>query len=221
MYSLTVMAAHDYTRRAIDELLSIDDIGMLSNGHSYADTVNLHKLVEGFLVEAVIKTYNQTPSAAMEGVFGEEGRDFSLSLNDGVVTIVMNVPVFRILSARCGDSEHTLGELIPENSAEGRKQLNKYIRGTYDDPRLVLLEKWNGDNMPRMKYYTTREEDVDDVSFDIEYLPYPELTEGYVLIAPQTKYAVLNNVVALVLDSYRETELADRFRNKSKELLEG
>jgi hypothetical protein len=40
-------------------------------------------------------------------------------------------------------------------------------------------------------------------------------------IPPQIEYAVLNNIVALVLDSYRETELADRFRNKSKELLEG
>lgn len=221
MYSLTVMAAHDYTRRAIDELLSIDDIGMLSNGHSSADTINLHKLVEGFLVEAVIKTYNQTPSAAMEGVFGEEGRDFSLSLNDRVVTIAMNVPVFRILSIKCSDSDYTVGELVAENSAEGRKQLNKYIRGTYDDPRLVLQEKWNGDNMPTMKYYSTREADANDISFDVEYLPYPKLVEGVVQIPPQIEYAVLNNIVALVLDSYRETELADRFRNKSKELLEG
>lgn len=217
MYPLTVKAAHAYTRRAIDELTSTEEIGMLIE----PDSVNLHRLVEGFLVEAVVKTHTMAPTLALEGEDAKQDEDYSVELEDGVVTISMLTPILRVLSVKCSDSDYILSDLIPENSAEGRKQLNKFVRGTYDDPRLVLLKKGNGDHKPRMKYYTTTETDVENVSFDIEYIPYPELVEGVVMIAPRMEYAVLNQIVAMVLDSYRESELADRFRAKAKEYMEG
>ena len=210
MYPLTV-------RRAIDELTSTEEIGMLIE----PDSVNLHRLVEGFLVEAVVKTHTMAPTLALEGEDAKQDEDYSVELEDGVVTISMLTPILRVLSVKCSDSDYILSDLIPENSAEGRKQLNKFVRGTYDDPRLVLLKKGNGDHKPRMKYYTTTETDVENVSFDIEYIPYPELVEGVVMIAPRMEYAVLNQIVAMVLDSYRESELADRFRAKAKEYMEG
>lgn len=217
MYPLTVKAAHAYARRAIDELTSTEEIGMLIE----PDSVNLHRLVEGFLVEAVVKTHTMAPTLALEGEDAKQDEDYSVELEDGVVTISMLTPILRVLSVKCSDSDYILSDLIPENSAEGRKQLNKFVRGTYDDPRLVLLKKGNGDHKPRMKYYTTTETDVENVSFDIEYIPYPELVEGVVMIAPRMEYAVLNQIVAMVLDSYRESELADRFRAKAKEYMEG
>lgn len=217
MYPLTVKAAHAYTRRAIDELTSTEEIGMLIE----PDSVNLHRLVEGFLVEAVVKTHTMAPTLALEGEDAKQDEDYSVELEDGVVTISMLTPILRVLSVKCSDSDCILSDLIPENSAEGRKQLNKFVRGTYDDPRLVLLKKGNGDHKPRMKYYTTTETDVENVSFDIEHIPYPELVEGVVMIAPRMEYAVLNQIVAMVLDSYRESELADRFRAKAKEYMEG
>lgn len=221
MYQLTVMAAHAYARRALDELVSVEDTNMLTSNLTSADPVSLRKLVEGFMVEAVLKTYASAPAIILDGAWGQEGEDYTLELNNGVVTISMETPVYRILSVKCSDSDYVLGDMIPENSAEGRKQLNAYIRGTYDDPRLVLLERWNGDNKPRMKYYSTTETDVKKVGFEIEFLPYPELVESVVEIAPRTEYAVLNQIVALVLDSFREPDLADRFRAKAKEHLEG
>ena len=217
MYPLTVKAAYAYVRRAIDELTSTEEIGMLIE----PDSVDLHRLVEGYLVEAVIKTHSLASTLALEGDNARQDEDYSIELEGGVVTISMLTPVLKVLSVKCSDSEYILSDLIPENSAEGRKQLNKYVRGTFDDPRLVLLKKVNGDHMPIMKYYTTTKKDVEEVSFDIEFIPYPSLDEGVVMIAPRMEYAVLNQVVAMVLDSYKESDWAERFRAKSKEYIEG
>lgn len=217
MFPLTVKGALAYVRKAIDELTSVEDIGMLVS----PDAVNLHRLVEGCMVEAVLKTYAQAPAESMEGVMAEEESDYKLiGLKDGVVTISFETPIARMLSLRCVDSEIIVSDLVPENSAEARKQLNKYVRGTFDDPRVVLQKVWNGDNMPILKYYTTTKEGLDEVSFDIEVLPYPALVEGVVQIAARMEFPVLNNIVALVLDSYAQTELADRFRAKAKEYME-
>lgn len=217
MFPLTVKGALAYVRKAIDELTSVEDIGMLVS----PDAVNLHRLVEGCMVEAVLKTYAQAPAESMEGVVAEEESDYKLiGLKDGVVTISFETPIVRMLSLRCVDSEIIVSDLVPENSAEARKQLNKYVRGTFDDPRVVLQKVWNGDNMPILKYYTTTKEGLDEVSFDIEVLPYPALVEGVVQIAARMEFPVLNNIVALVLDSYAQTELADRFRAKAKEYME-
>lgn len=217
MFPLTVKGALAYVRKAIDELTSVEDIGMLVS----PDAVNLHRLVEGCMVEAVLKTYAQAPAESMEGVVAEEESDYKLiGLKDGVVTISFETPIARMLSLRCVDSEIIVSDLVPENSAEARKQLNKYVRGTFDDPRVVLQKVWNGDNMPILKYYTTTKEGLDEVSFDIEVLPYPALVEGVVQIASRMEFPVLNNIVALVLDAYKETELADRYRAKAKEYLE-
>jgi hypothetical protein len=217
MYPLTVKGALAYVRKAIDELTSVEDIGMLVS----PDAVNLHKIVEASMVEAVLKTYEMAPAESMEGVVAEEESDYKLiRLKDGVVTISFETPIARMLSLRCVDSEIIVSDLVPENSAEARKQLNKYVRGTFDDPRVVLQKVWNGDNMPILKYYTTTKDSLDDTSFDIEILPYPTLTEGVVQIAARMEFPVLNNIVALVLDSYAQTEIADRFRAKAKEYLE-
>lgn len=217
MYPLTVKGAFAYVRRAIDELTSVEEIGMLIS----PDAINLHRLVEGCMVEAVLKTYAQAPTESLEGVTAEAESDYALiDLKDGVVTIAFETPIARMLSLRCVDSEIIISDLIPENSAEARKQLNKYVRGTYDDPRVVLQKVWNGDNKPMLKYYTTTKTNLDEVQFDIEILPYPILEEGVVQIASRMEFPVLNNIVALVLDAYKETELADRYRAKAKEYLE-
>ena len=216
MFQLTVKAALAYVRRAIDELTSAEEIGHLTE----PDAIDLHRLVEGAMVEAVVKAYTLAPALSLEGESATESKDYTLELKDGVVTITMLTPTSRVLSVKCADSEVVLSDLIPENSAEGRKQLNKYVRGTYDDPRLVLLKKWNGDHMPRMKYYTTTLAE-EELSFDIEFLPYPSLEEGVVKVASRLEYAVLNFIVASVLDSFRELDAAERYRVKAKEYMEG
>jgi hypothetical protein len=215
MYQLSVDAALAHVRKAIDELISAEDIGLLME----PDALNLHKLVAGHMVEAVMNVYSIAPTLLLNGKKAEEGEEFTLSFNEGVATIQMNVPTAKVLALKCSDSEYILSDLIPENSAEGRKQLNEYARGTYDDPRLVLQQVWAGDFLPILKYYSIKDKDSEDVSFDIEYLPYPIMEGGIVEIPQRVEYAVLNTIVAHDLDSYKEFEIADRFRAKAKDSL--
>lgn len=216
MYLLTDIAAIDYVRRALDELSSVEEVGMLPE----PDAIDLRRLVKGFMVEAVVKAYAAAPLHALEGRTAEKGADYTLELNDGVVTIAMKVPTARVLSVKCMDSDYTVSDMVPEGSTEGRKQLNRYVRGTYDDPRLVLLKRWEADHMPRMNYYTTTVKEVGRLDFDIEFLPYPVMEEGVVEIASRMEYAVLNIIVSMVLDSYGQSQAADIYRTKAKEHME-
>lgn len=217
MYSLTVNAAYAYVRKAIDELTSAEEIGLLVD----PDGLNLHKLVEGHMVEAVTKAYAFAPALFLEGEAAVKDTDYNLSLNDGVVTIDMKTPTSKVLSVKSKDSEIVVTDMVAESSPEGRMQLNKYVRGTYDEPVLVLQKQWNGDHLPRMKYYTTTIEKEKDLEFDIEFLPLPMLLEGEIKIAPRLEYVVLNLIVAMVLDSYRENALAEQYRAKVKDYLGG
>jgi hypothetical protein len=215
MYQLSVDAALAHVRRAIDELISVEEIGLLISDQ---DALNLHKMVAGHMEEAVMNIYSIAPVLMLNGKTAVEGEEYTLSLNDGVATIQMNVPTARVLSLKCSDSDYVVFDLIPEDSAEGRKQLDKYVRGTYDDPRLVLQKVWAGDYLPILRYYSTKEANP---KFEIEYLPYPILESGVIEIPKRVEYAVLNNIVAHVLDSYKEFEVADRFRAKAKDALAG
>ena len=147
MYQLSISAACTYVRRALDELTSVEEIGMLVS----PDAVDIHKLVEGAIVEAAVKVHELAPAIMIEGKKGEENttdkdgntvvKDYKTSEDNGVMTITMEKETVRIASIQASDSEVVVCEFVPEDSAEGRKQLNKYVRGVPDDPRVVLQNK--------------------------------------------------------------------------------
>lgn len=152
MFQLTISAACSYVRRSLDELTSVEEIGMLVS----PDAVDIHKLVEGAIVEAVVKTHSQAPASMIDGIKGEcgEGYDYLASVKDGVITITMLKDTLRLASIKAVDSEVVVCDVIPEDSAEGRKQLNRYVRGVPDDPRVVMQKVWDGEYRPVYKYYT-------------------------------------------------------------------
>ena len=152
MFQLSISAACTYVRRVLDELTSVEEIGMLV----CPDAVDLHKLVEGSIVEAAVKVQNQAPSIMIDGIKGEFGtnKDYVTSIKDGVITILMLKDTLRLASIKAVDSEVVVCDVIPEDSAEGRKQLNKYVRGVPDDPRVVLQKNWSTEYRPVFKYYT-------------------------------------------------------------------
>lgn len=211
MIQLSISAAFSYVRKALDELTSVEDIGMLAS----PDAIDLHRLVEGAIVEAVIRTHNAAPSLFIDGELGKEGEDYEATLENGVVTIEMLKDTLRLASLKAEDSDIVITELIAEDSPEGRMQLNKYVRGVPDDPRLVLCKQWKGEYRPVFRYYSTREEACPGLN--LEYVPYPVIDETIVMICPRLEYAVLNEIVAMVLDSLNEHEKAAIYRSKSIE----
>lgn len=215
MYQLGISAACAYVRKSIDELTSVEDIGMLAS----PDAIDLHKIVEASIVEAVVKVHERAGSHLMEGVEGTQGTDFNVSRNgDGSLTITATKEAVRVLSIKSADSDIVVCDFIPENSAEARKQSNEYVRGTYDDPCVVLLKKWPGNHMPAFRYYTPKGDSIPDITF--EYVPYPFIEESIVEICPRLEYAVLNELTAMVLESINELDKAALFRGKAKEYME-
>lgn len=216
MYQLSIISATAFVRTALDELTTVEETGMLVD----ADAVNLQRLVVNSIVEAVVKTHQGALSVLIDGNIGVQGEDYTAELDDnGVITITMLQDTLRVASVQAADSPVVLTDIVPEDSAEGRKQLNRYVRGVSDDPRVVLQKRWSGPYRPIMKYYSTEEDTCPAIS--IEYVPYPVLEEAVISISPQLEYAVLNELVAMVLDSVNQHEKAALYRAKSQAIMEG
>lgn len=216
MYQLSIISATAFVRTALDELTTVEETGMLVD----ADAVNLQRLVVNSIVEAVVKTHQGALSVLIDGNIGVQGEDYTAELDDnGVITITMLQDTLRVASVQAADSPVVLTDIVPEDSAEGRKQLNRYVRGVSDDPRVVLQKRWSGPYRPIMKYFSTEEDTCPAIS--LEYVPYPVLEEAVISISPQLEYAVLNELVAMVLDSVNQHEKAALYRAKSQAIMEG
>lgn len=239
MFQLTIGAALAYVRKALDEIVSVEEIGLLVS----PDAVDLGKLVEGSIVEAVVKTHSQAPSVMIDGVKAEHGAEkdyIGVISEDGVITVTMKKDTLRIASVKAVDSEVVVCDIIPEDSAEGRKQLSRYVRGVPDDPRVVLQKTWADSYKPVLKYYTCLEplkpetvdmtentppssdlEDIPSIDLDgyspleIYFVPYPKVEDESVMICPKLEYAVLNELTAMVLDSLSEHDKASLYREKA------
>lgn len=216
MFSLNVATALQYVRRALDELTSVEEIGMIAS----PDSLDLETMVEGAMVEAAVRVHENANVLYLDGQMGWEGDQFTAEGDDeGVgVKLKATVPMVRVVSIKASDSDYTITEFLPEDSAEARKQKNKYTRGTYDDPRAVLnkvnnQEDSGSDHTPCITYYSMREEG-ELPEFTYEYVPYPEINETEMEICPRLEYAVLNEITAMVLESLGEMEKAKMHRER-------
>lgn len=226
MIQLSISAAHAYVRKVLDELTSVEELGMLVS----PDSMDLHKLVEGFIVEAAVRVHTNAPSHLLDGIVGVIGTDYTADPEGKVVTITMKSDCVRIASIKAKDSDHVVCDLIPEDSAEGRMQLNSYLRGTYDDPRAVLMKRWAGEYLPVVKYYSLKEEEKTDEPataaenpdeaaepiVSVEYIPYPVIDETIIMVSPRLEYNVLNEIAAMVLDAVNESDKAQLYRAKAQ-----
>ena len=215
MYQLSINSATSYVRTALDELATVEEIGMLVD----ADAVNLQRLVVNSIVEAVVKTHQGAASVLIDGITGKKGEDYKAELKDGVITITMLKDTLRLASLQAEGSPVVVCSVVPENSAEGHKQLNKYVRGVSEDPCLVLQKVWSESYKPIFKYYSTEATTCPEIT--LEYIPYPVLHDAIIDVSPQLEYAVLNELVAMVLDSVKEHDKAALYRAKATAIMEG
>lgn len=217
MVQLSVSAACAYVRKTLDELTSVEDLGMLVS----PDALDIHKIVEDSIVEAAVRVHRLAPSSMIDGDVAVDGTDYELEIPEGsdVATLTMKVDTLRIASVKACDSDYVVTDTVPEDSPEGRKQLNSFVRGVPDDPTLVLCKVWDGDNLPVFKYYSFSS-DTAEKTMDVTYVPYPVIEETIIKICPKLEFAVLNEIVAMVLDAFSEHERAALFREKSRAYFE-
>lgn len=136
-----------------------------SSSSDYGDNESLDKIIARNLPEAINAIHKTAPVWLLEGMAltaldiatvteGQTTTSLIEISTDGVLSFTMKdtTDYLRLVSFRAADSLVTVTDVIPEASPEGRKQLNQYIRGRHDRPRLVQLQgRHTG---PSFKYYT-------------------------------------------------------------------
>lgn len=168
MVNLSTSDARILVRKNLDEqdpngsVMYADENGSSSD---YGDNESLDKIIARNLPEAINAIHKTAPVWLLEGValtlldiatVTEDQTTTSLIdiSTDGILSFTMKdtTDYLRLVSFRAADSLVTVTDVIPEASPEGRKQLNQYIRGRHDRPRLGQLQgRHTG---PSFKYYT-------------------------------------------------------------------
>lgn len=213
MFTISLNKAHSYILHVLDELQNASDTAFLTEGGEL-DTL---KLTSGFLTEAVLKAHKDAPSHLLDGVIGVLGTDYDVEINDGVAKIVMLKTSARLASFKSSDSPVVISDCVAEDSPIGRAQNNKYVRGTYDDPRLIIKRAWQGERKPEYLYYSILDPNA---TFTLEYIPFPEEDSDEYEVAEKLEYAVLNLLASMVLDALTLSEKANIYRAKYQEYLQ-
>ena len=220
MIKLTLSEAYEFVRKSLDELAMTDDLG----ASAYKEDKDLYEIVRSTIEEVTLDVHQQAPAVLVDGLTSrvalnnENDTDAVITEydeeNGGIVKLTMAVDTARIVSIHSSDSDIIVTELLAEDSAEAHKQNNKFLRGTPDSPRAVLL-KYAEDKKPQVKYYTIKEQHKDSY-MQVEYIPYPVIEDDAVWISWQLYYPVLNWLVAAVLEILNEAEKAQLWKSKFK-----
>lgn len=239
MITLSRSEAISAVRKNLDEL-ELGTSAMYNSGSTDDEALDI--IIARTLPDAINEVNLAAPLNVLEGIslrakYTEEEKtksdytDVSVD-SEKVLSFSFNGPFLRLVSLRVFDTPHTVDGVILENTAEARMQLNKYIRGTYDRPRLVML--LGGSANPRFRYYSLK--DASTFKFSeylesgtgtfpiesLEYVPlavYKEEEEEY-QIADVLRSPIINQLTAKVLSIFKNTEFAEHFYNSAKSMLQ-
>ena len=160
------------------------------------------------LPEAINMVHLSAPVHLLEG---KSGTVTSPSISDGVLSFSTN-NFLRLVSFRASDSDIVVTDLIPEASPEGRKQLNPYIRGRYDRPRLVRLQAQDSFKYYSLKASTTAAGAV-SVFLVVEEQTYSADAASYE-ISYRLRQNIIDCLTAKVMETYND-QRAQSFYHKA------
>lgn len=220
--NLTISEAKLFVRARMDELAQTNS-DMLVDAD---DDRNLGLTIEKLLPEAIAAVHLSAPASLLEGpVIHKDNAGIVTSVADRVVSIdfgddsiTNKINLLRLISFKCGDGI-AISEEFPENSPQGRMQLNPYVKGQPDEP--VLIRKADSRNYrPHYLYYST-DMDASELTFTLEYIPLPVPSfdnsngETVYFISPSLKHNILNHLTAMVLTTYGQNDKAKYFFDRA------
>lgn len=159
MYLLTPSEVKALVRRNLDELEPNNSLMAMYDDQNN-DNQSIDNIIYRCIPDAINTVVLAAPVKLLEGEFVSIPTEDLLVDSDGVLSFSIDntTPMLRLVSLRSDDSPVVVTDIIAEASPEGRKQLNKHIRGQYDRPRLVRLQEevLNGLSVPVIgfKYYS-------------------------------------------------------------------
>ena len=181
MDTLLVSNAVTLVRRNLDEL---EQNASVMYTDEASDNASLDNTIKRLLPDAINAVHKIAPAALLEGESVPSQDIVNPTYDDGVLSfeVASGDKLLRLVAFRLSDSPIVLTDILAEASPEGRKQLNKHIRGQYDRPRLVRLQgvttKKDNTN-PTYKYYSLKNDIVPTALEDYpagEYLEHDEIT---------------------------------------------
>lgn len=218
MAKLSVSDAVALVRKNIDEI-GLNDSVMYSDDNK--DNTSLDLIIKKTLPEVINEVNLSAPIEDLEGENSGGDIEEAAVDADGVLSFTFSTDhaFLRLVKFQAPDSDQIVTDVIAEASPEGRKQLNKTIRGTYDKPRLVMLQ--GSISSPKFKYYSLKngtqlDEGTDTVKGEkfvmeaIDEQRYAESTTEYPISRALTQ-TVINALTARVLIILGETEKAKAF----------
>lgn len=225
MTILTIADAIQIVRKNLDEV-GLNDSQMFGEN---TDNAQLDSVITDTLPEAINSINRNAPTEMLEGlkeVFevrteGSPSQNSELTISNQVgVFTISNGDVLRLLFCKASDSEIVVSA-IEEMSAIGRQQANQYVRGTFDKPVLVRTQADHN----KFKYYSFKD-DTTTPQIKATYIPVCYLKSGalYVTetqtqkegyyVSPLVKDSILNQLTAMVLSIYGETDRAGLFQSR-------
>ena len=216
MLTLSTSDAITLVRKNLDEA---DPNGSImydnENGSSanYGDNNSMDDIIKKCLPEAINIVQLAAPVTMLEGVEVSSFTDTSLAAKTlGKVLSFTPSGVsdyLRLVAFKAADSDIVITDAIPEASAEGRKQHNPYVMGTYDRPRLVILQ---GDHTtgPSFRYYSMKPTfSADNIATAISLFLY---VKQNIYAAATTSYSfsrllrqnVIDQLTGMVLQIYND-----------------
>lgn len=167
MITITPSTAVTTVRKNLDEA-GLNESVMYTDENN--DNLSLDDIVRKSLPEAINAVQLSCPVRLLEGerysftTSGSrpEGENIYLAGNVLVFSPSVASRMLRLAAFRAVDSDIVVTDVIAEASPEGRKQLNPYVRGAYDRPRLVRTQ---GETTPPVfRYYSLKGETVAGLS---------------------------------------------------------
>ena len=168
MVNLSTATAITLVRKNLDEA-GLNESVMYGDENN--DNLSLDDIVKKNLPEAINAVHLYAPVSLLEGELYQfkssgsrpTGETIGIT-SDGVLSFSpsSDSDFLRLVAFQAVDSPIVITDVLKEASPEGRKQLNSYIRGRYDRPRLVRLQ--GKTTPPKFNYYTLREETVAAIS---------------------------------------------------------
>lgn len=217
MLTLTVSDIKDYVKARLDEISNNDDAGLVSGDGAIED---LDKIIENVIVPSVRKIHLEAPNILLTGgvafpssstnqasqgendrASAEEGDDASTTIPDTQyhkIEIAVPSDFLRLVTLQMSDWSRPIQTLVGEDSAEYRKQSNKYLMGTPKKPVGALVHR-NGSGVIELFSCLSSTATV----LYAQYIPEPSITGNTpsVSVVSTLKYPCLNRITAEVLRS--------------------
>lgn len=231
MTTLSTATAITLVRKNLDEA-GLNESVMYTDENN--DNLSLDDIIKKDLPEAINAIHKIAPIGLLEGVeysFSSaskpEGENIVIA-SDGVMTFSpsKSSDFLRLVAFKAVDSPIVVTDAIPEASPEGRKQLNQYIRGRYDRPRIVRMQ--GNLTPPQFKYYTLKQSTVSSTnrakdavalfSFVREQFYSPSAT-GYD-ISRLLRQNIIDWLTGMVLETYSEQAAQQAFYAKAQAFAE-